>query len=63
MISTVWVIFLAAALVCGAATGRLDAVTAAVSMGAAEAVSLAVSIAGLMCFWSGVMETALRSSM
>lgn len=63
LISTVWVIFLAAALVCGAATGRLDAVTAAVSTGAAEAISLAVSIAGLMCFWSGVMELLQASGL
>ena len=55
MLSAIWVAFLVLALVCGAATGRLDAVTQAVSTGAAEAVTLAISIAGLMCFWSGMM--------
>nr|WP_305147364.1 nucleoside recognition domain-containing protein [Butyricicoccus faecihominis] len=50
-------------LVCGVATGRLDAVTAAVSTGAAEAVTLAISIAGLMCFWSGLMELISASGL
>lgn len=55
MLSVVWVAFLVLALVCGAATGQLDAVTAAVSTGAVEAVSLAIQIAGIMAFWSGWM--------
>ncbi len=63
MISMVWVCFLVAALVCGAALGRLGDVTAAVSTGAAEAVSLAVGIAGLMCFWSGIMELIKASGL
>ena len=48
MLSVIWVAFLALALLCGAVTGRLDAVTAAVGTGASEAVTLAISIAGLM---------------
>jgi len=63
MLSAVWVAFLVLALVCGAATGRLDAVTAAVSSGAAEAVTLAISITGLMCFWSGMMELISASGL
>ena len=56
MLSAVWVAFLVLSLVCGAITGRLGDVTEAVSTGAAEAVTLAISVAGLMCFWSGMME-------
>lgn len=63
MLSVVWVCFLVVSLVCGIATGRLDAVTAAVSTGAAEAVTLAISIAGLMCFWSGLMELISASGL
>ena len=61
MLSVIWVAFLALALLCGTVTGRLDAVTAAVGTGASEAVTLAISIAGLMCFWSGVMEVLRRA--
>ena len=63
VLSVVWVCFLVLSLVCGVATGRLDAVTAAVSTGAAEAVTLAISIAGLMCFWSGLMELISASGL
>lgn len=63
MLSVIWVVFLALALLCGAVTGRLDTVTASVSAGAAEAVTLAVSITGLMCFWSGIMELIQESGL
>ena len=56
MLSAIWVTFLTLSLLAGAASGRLEDVTAAVGTGAAEAVTLSISIAGLMCFWSGVME-------
>lgn len=63
MLSAVWVGFLTAALLCGAVTGRLDAVTTAVGAGAGEAVTLLVSITGLMCFWSGMMELMQASGL
>lgn len=63
MLSAVWVVFLVLALVCGAATGRLDAVTTAVGTGAGEAITLIISIAGLMCFWSGIMELIQASGL
>ena len=52
----VWVGMAAAALVCGACTGRLEAVTAAALEGAQSAVELSLSMAGILCLWSGVME-------
>ena len=43
-------------LVFGLLTGRLDAVADAAMDGAASAVELSVSMAGVLCLWSGVME-------
>nr|WP_297180868.1 nucleoside recognition domain-containing protein [uncultured Agathobaculum sp.] len=63
MLSAVWVAFLLLALLCGAATGRLEAVTAALGEGTGEAVTLLVGITGLMCFWSGVMELVQQSGL
>lgn len=63
MLSVIWVVFLVLALICGAFTGRLDAVTTAVGTGAGEAVTLIISIAGLMCFWSGIMELVQASGL
>ena len=62
MLSAVWVIFLILALLCGI-TGRLEEVTAAVTSGATEGVTLAIGIAGLMCFWSGIMELLQASGL
>ncbi len=61
MLSWVWVAFLALSLLCGGMTGRLAEVTAAMAEGAGQAVTLLLSITGLMCFWSGVMEVLSRS--
>lgn len=56
MLSTLWVLFLLLSLVCGIGTHRLDAVSTAISTGAEQAVTLAIAMAGLMAFWSGIME-------
>ena len=56
MLSVIWTVFLCMALLCGAVTGRLAEVTAAVPTGAAEAITL-------MCFWSGVMELLQASGL
>ena len=56
MLNVLWAAFLTLAFVCGAVTGRLSEVSAALTEGAAGAVTLAIGIAGLMCFWSGIME-------
>ena len=63
MLSAIWVAFLVLALVCGTATGRLDAVTTALGTGAGEAITLLIGITGLMCFWSGVMELVQASGL
>lgn len=55
-LSYVWIVFVVAAIVCGAATGRLDAVGNAALDGAAEAVKLTISLAGTLCLWNGVLE-------
>lgn len=61
MLSWIWTAFLALSLLCGGLLGRLGEVTAAVAGGAGQAVTLLLSITGLMCFWSGMMEVLSRS--
>lgn len=53
----------AASLICGAATGQISAVSAAVPEGAASAFSLLLSIGGVLCLWSGVMELMERAGL
>jgi len=43
-------------LVFGLATGNLDAVANAALEGAGSAIELSISMAGVLCLWTGVME-------
>jgi len=61
--SMLWTGMVAAAILCGLATGRGPEVASAAMEGARAAVDLCVSIAGMLCLWSGVMEVMRRSGL
>ena len=61
--SMLWTEMVAAAILCGLATGRGPEVAAAAMEGARAAVDLCLSIAGMLCLWSGVMEVMRRSGL
>ncbi len=61
--SMLWTGMVAAAILCGLATGRGPEVAAAAMEGARAAVDLCLSIAGMLCLWSGVMEVMRRSGL
>ena len=52
----VWTGMVVLSLIFGVATGSLDAVAEAALTGAASAIDLSLSMAGILCLWSGVME-------
>lgn len=52
----VWTGMVVLSLVFGILTGNLDAVADAALEGARSAIDLSISMAGIMCLWSGVME-------
>lgn len=54
--TVVWCGMVLLSFLCGSLTGRLDAVSAAALTGAESAVNLCLSMAGILCLWSGVME-------
>ena len=54
--SWIWGGMVILSLLFGAATGRIDAVSEAALSGAQSAVELSLSMAGVLCLWSGVME-------
>ncbi|MGN1031692.1 MAG: nucleoside recognition domain-containing protein [Butyricicoccaceae bacterium] len=56
MISYVWLALLVLSAATGILTGRIGEVSAAVTAGAGDAVTLCISIAGIMSLWSGLME-------
>ena len=61
--SVLWVGMILAAILCGLFTGRTEAVASAAVTGAADAVRLCISMAGLLCLWMGVMEVMDRSGL
>ncbi|MBU5627850.1 spore maturation protein A [Oscillibacter sp. MSJ-2] len=52
----VWTGMVVISLIFGAFTGNMSAVSAAALDGAKSAVELCLSMAGIICLWSGVME-------
>lgn len=54
VMSVVWTVLLGASVVCAVITGRGQMLSAGVMQGAQAGVTLAISIAGSLCLWSGV---------
>lgn len=54
--AVVWVVMVAASVVCGITGGNMAEVSAAALEGAKAAVELCISLVGVLCLWSGFME-------
>jgi len=54
LMSWIWVIFLCISILCSFFTGKGGALAAAIPEGAQAGITLAVSISGSICLWSGV---------
>ena len=61
--TVIWTGMMVLSILCGLATGRGPAVASAAVEGASAAVQLALSIAGMLCLWTGVMEVMRRSGL
>ena len=59
----IWTGMAVLSILCGLSTGRGELVAAAAVEGAQAAVELCVSIAGMLCLWTGVMEIMRRSGL
>ena len=59
----IWTGMIMLSVVIGVITGRGDAVAAAAMEGAQAAIELALSMGGMLCLWSGVMEVMARSGL
>lgn len=58
MMNYIWGIMMAVSIVGGLVTGRIDLVADAAMSGAADGISLFLTIVGMMCLWSGLMRIA-----
>lgn len=63
MLNFLWGAMLLIGIVYGAATGRMNEVTDAALSSAKEAVSLCITMAGIVAMWVGIMEIAKSSEL
>ena len=63
MLDYMWGIMIAIGVLYGAATGNLEAVTQAVLDSAGEAVSICITMIGVMSLWVGLMQIAKEAGL
>lgn len=63
MLNILWGVMLLTGIIYGAVTGNMDAVTDAALSSAKEAVSLCITMAGIVAMWVGIMEIAKSSGL
>lgn len=56
----IWSALIILSLICGALNGRIEETLSAGLDGAASAISVLFSFAGIMCFWSGILKISER---
>lgn len=54
VLSIVWTVLVSASILCGFYSGQGQALAAAAAQGAQSGVTLAISMAGALCLWTGV---------
>lgn len=61
MMSYIWGGIILVSFIFGAVNGQTEAVASSVLSGAEKSVTMALSLLGMMCFWSGILEIAKRA--
>lgn len=61
MIDIIWICMLAGGIILAAYTGNGAAVTDAILSASADAISLVIGLAGIIAFWSGLMQVAEKA--
>lgn len=63
MLNAIWAVMILIAVLYGALTGRMSEVTNAALDSAGEAISLCITMAGVVALWMGLMEIASRAGL
>lgn len=63
MLDAIWGFFIIGGILTAAALGRMDMVTAALIGGGKNAVELAITMAGIVAMWSGILKIAEKGGM
>ena len=63
MLNYIWAGMITVSFICALCTGRIEELSTAVIQGADKAISLIISMAGVMCLWTGIMKIADRGGL
>jgi spore maturation protein A len=63
MLNYLWAGMILIGMVWGAANGRIGAIGTAILTSGTDAVELVISMLGIMCIWSGIMEVAQQGGL
>ena len=63
MLNYLWAGMIIVSFICALSTGRMEELSKAAINGADKAVSLIISMAGVMCLWTGIMKIADRGGL
>ncbi|MCI1965445.1 MAG: spore maturation protein A [Oscillospiraceae bacterium] len=58
LLNYIWAGMILFSVICAAATGRMEQLSTSVLSGASDAVTLVLSMTGMMCAWTGLMKIA-----
>ena len=61
MMNYIWAFLIIISTICAICTGNISSLSNAVLSGANDAISLIISILGMMAFWTGIMKIAEKS--
>lgn len=61
MLNILWFGMMAASVICAALNGRIETLSSAAVQGADKAIRLIISMAGVMCLWTGFLKIAEQS--
>ena len=63
MISYIWFLMVIISFICALFTGKMESLSKSILDGADSSIRLVISMAGVMCLWTGIMKIADRSGM
>lgn len=61
MLNYIWGIIVLVSIICAVITGKINELSNSIVDGASSAISLVISLCGMMCFFSGLMNIADKS--
>ena len=63
MLNKIWGGMILVSFLCAVATGRLGELSQAIMKGSGQAVTLTISMAGMMCTWTGLLKIAEKGGL